>query len=121
MEIDIKKLVEDLKNNIAENMKIGDQCDVCKQHENLLDIPSNYCVGCGIADCETFSEKYRTYRMCHAWYTDTWLEHAFSDLGADLSPADYGFIEYYGDEITERQKGELNEAMEKHCLRYEID
>lgn len=111
--MNIEKLINDLKENVQTNLESGDKCDICRQNENLFQIADDYCVGCGIADCETLSEKYRTYRMSAAWYTDSWVEHAFSDTGADLSPTDYGFIEYYGDEITEEAETALNVAMEE--------
>ena len=57
--------------------------------------------------------------MCaQHWFTDSWLEHAFSDTGADLSPADYDCEGYFADTVIE-EEAKLNSEMEKFCAQFD--
>jgi hypothetical protein len=119
MKIKIEKLIKDLKNSVRENVRIGTKCEICQQDMDQFNIPADYCKNCGIADCKSFSKKYRTYQLCAGWYTDSWLEHAFNDIGAYLQPQDYGFEDYYSDEILEEENKKLNGAMELFCKQFD--
>ena len=129
MKIDIEKLIGDLKRNFEINMENGDVCSRCRmQHidnadrfsetEVELGLDQPNCETCGFNDCETLSEKYRTYRMCAAWRTMSWLEFAFSDVGADFLPKSYGFTDYYADQISSEEEAVLDAAMEAYCLKF---
>jgi len=125
----LKKLIGDIKKSIEANLEIGDACDVCRmgyvdnahmfsETEIELGLNAPNCAGCGLNDCETLSEKLRTYKY-GMWHTESWIDFAFNDAGYDLSPADYGFDGYYGDEITEEEEEKLNAALEAFCAEIE--
>ncbi len=104
----IEKLIVDAKKYIE---TCENPCEICewKQTETPYD-----CSGCGYDEL-SFSEKIRTYQMCAGWFTDSWLSWAFNDIGADLRPEDYGFVEYYGDEISDDDREKIASELNEFC------
>ena len=109
---DKTKLVKDIKKQID---SWENPCDICRQ-DNPLDHENNpdYCDGCGRENLP-LGENLRTYQYGPAWHTENWADFAFNDIGCDLSPADYGIVEYYDDEISDEEQDEITVLIDNHC------